>query len=62
MTDHGDLACLADGDDYPAKAAFGPIADKAEADGCQIHRFDSGHDIMLEAPREFVDVLLTTTT
>ena len=24
------------------KAAFGPIANKAEADGCQIHRFDTG--------------------
>lgn len=50
----------ADGDDYPAKAAFGPIANKAEADGCQIHRFDTGHDIMLEAPRKFADVLLAT--
>jgi pimeloyl-ACP methyl ester carboxylesterase len=50
----------ADAEGYPAKAAFGPIATKAEADDCQIHRFDTGHDIMLEAPREFADVLLAT--
>ena len=48
--------------ELPAKAAFGPIANKAEADGCQIHRFDTGHDIMLEAPKEFADVLLATVT
>jgi pimeloyl-ACP methyl ester carboxylesterase len=53
---------MADADNYPAKAAFGPIARKAEADGCQIHRFDTGHDIMLEAPRKFVEVLLATAT
>ena len=47
--------------DYPAKAAFGPIRDLAEADGCGIHRFDTGHDIMIEAPREFADVLLANT-
>jgi hypothetical protein len=34
----------------PAKAAFGPIADKAKAGGCAIHRLHTGHDIMLEAP------------
>jgi pimeloyl-ACP methyl ester carboxylesterase len=46
---------------YPAKAVFAPIADKAQADGCRIHRFDTGHDIMIEDPRKFADALLTTT-
>jgi pimeloyl-ACP methyl ester carboxylesterase len=50
----------ANGEKYPAKAAFGPIAEKAQADGCQVHRFNTGHDIMLEAPQDFADVLLAT--
>jgi pimeloyl-ACP methyl ester carboxylesterase len=48
-------------ENYPAKAAFGPIADRAKADGCKVHTFDTGHDIMLEAPQDFADVLLATT-
>jgi pimeloyl-ACP methyl ester carboxylesterase len=48
-------------ENYPAKAAFGPIAAKAEADGCRIHRVDTGHDVMLEAPRELADILLKAT-
>ena len=52
----------ADADEYPAKAAFGPIAAKAAADGCAIHRLNTGHDIMLEAPHELADVLLASPT
>ena len=52
----------ADADAYPAKAAFGPIADKAEADGCAIHRLDTGHDIMIEAPHELCETLLARST
>ena len=52
----------ADADEYPAKAAFGPIADKAAADGCAIHRLNTGHDIMLEAPHELAEVLLASPT
>ena len=52
----------ADADDYPAKAAFGPIADKAEADGCAIHRLDTGHDIMIEAPHGLSEMLLARST
>jgi hypothetical protein len=50
----------ANAEEYPAKAVFGPIADKAHAYGCRIHRFDTGHDIMIEDPRKFADALLTT--
>jgi pimeloyl-ACP methyl ester carboxylesterase len=50
----------ANAENYPAKAAFGPIAEQAEADGCSIHRLDTGHDMMLEAPEEFADVVLAT--
>ena len=50
---------VANAENYPAKAAFGPIAEQAEADGCSIHRLDTGHDMMLEAPEEFADVVLT---
>jgi hypothetical protein len=50
----------ANAENYPAKAAFGPIAEMATADGCQLHRFDTGHDIMLEAPEDFADVLLAS--
>jgi pimeloyl-ACP methyl ester carboxylesterase len=52
----------ANAENYPAKAAFGPIAEKAEADGCRVHRFDTGHDIMLEAPEDFADVVLAIAT
>ena len=52
----------ADADDYPAKAAFGPIADKAEADGCAIHRLDTGHDMMIEAPHGLSEMLLARST
>ena len=48
----------ADAENYPAKAAFGPIADKAHADGCTLQRVDAGHDLMLERPRELADILL----
>lgn len=54
------IYAAADADEYPAKAAFGPIADKAEADGCRIYRFDTGHDIMIEAPQKLADALLAT--
>jgi hypothetical protein len=46
-------------DDYPAKAVFAPIADRAEADGCQIHSVNTGHDVMLEAPRQLTDIIVT---
>jgi hypothetical protein len=52
----------ADADECPAKAAFGPIADKAKADGCAIDRLNTGHDIMLEAPHELADLLLAGIT
>lgn len=45
-------------DAYPAKAAFGPISERAEADGCRLHRTNTGHDVMLEAPRELADIVL----
>ena len=48
----------ADGADYPARAAFGPIAAAAQADGCRLERLDTGHDVMLEAPRALADILL----
>ena len=48
----------ANAENYPAKAAFGPIADKARADDCTIHRVDAGHDLMLEQPRDLADILL----
>lgn len=51
---------MADAQEYPAKAVFGPIAAKAEADGCRIHRVDTGHDVMLEAPQALADIILAT--
>lgn len=47
-----------DADAYPAKAAFGPISQRAGSDGCRVHRIDTGHDVMLEAPRELADIVL----
>lgn len=44
--------------DYPARAAFGPIAEKAAADGCELIDFHTGHDLMLERPGEFADALV----
>ena len=49
----------ADADEYPAKAAFGPISQKAEADGCRVHRVNTGHDVMIESPTELAEILLT---
>ena len=48
----------ADGDDYPARAAFAPIASAAQADGCRIEHLATGHDMMLEAPRALADIVL----
>ena len=49
----------ADGDRYPAKATFVPIADQAQADGCPVNRPLTGHDPMLEAPNELAELILT---
>jgi hypothetical protein len=48
-----------DGDRYPAKATFVPIADQAQADGCPVNRPLTGHDPMLEAPNELAELILT---
>ena len=47
----------ADGADSPAKAAFGPIAAAAQADGCRLERLATGHDVMLEAPQALADII-----
>lgn len=46
------------GDRYPAKATFGPIADKAEADGCPLSQLNTGHDLMIEAPDDLAALIL----
>ena len=54
------LYVSADGEAYPAKTTFAPMADKAAADGCRVDRLPTGHDVMLEAPRELADLILTS--
>jgi pimeloyl-ACP methyl ester carboxylesterase len=43
---------------YPGHAVFGPLADRAAADGSDVFDVDSGHDIMIEAPRPLADHIL----
>lgn len=47
----------ANADAYPAKAAFGPISERAQADGCGLHHVPTGHDVMIEAPGQLTDTL-----
>jgi pimeloyl-ACP methyl ester carboxylesterase len=54
------LYVSADGEAYPAKTTFAPMADKAAADGCRVDRLPTGHDVMLEAPRELADLILAS--
>jgi len=45
---------------YSLSPGYGPIANETEADGCPVHRFDTGQNIMLEATRELAEILLAT--
>lgn len=44
-------------EDYPARAAFGALAHRAATDGCRVIEVPTGHDMMIEAPREVADLL-----
>jgi pimeloyl-ACP methyl ester carboxylesterase len=43
---------------YPGHAVFGPLADRAVADGCDVFAVDAGHEIMIEAPRPLAEHIL----
>jgi hypothetical protein len=42
------------------KSTFGPIAERAEADGCPVSRLLTGHDPMIEAPNAVAELILTS--
>ena len=45
-------------ENYPARAVFGAMADRAAADACRIVEVPTGHDVMLEAPDELSEAIL----
>jgi pimeloyl-ACP methyl ester carboxylesterase len=45
-------------EDYPARAAFGPLARRAEQDGCRLYQLPTGHDLMIERPADVAQILL----
>lgn len=47
---------------YPARAAFGALAQRAKEDGCRLVELATGHDVMIEAPDEVAEVLLQATS
>ena len=44
--------------DAPSRAVFGEIAQTAADDCCQVVELTTGHDVMIEAPRELAAVIL----
>ena len=47
--------------DYPGGSTFAPIATKAERAGCRVVGMDTGHDMMIEQPKELAQLLLDLT-
>jgi pimeloyl-ACP methyl ester carboxylesterase len=47
-------------EDYPGRAVFAPMAQRAQADGCRLHELPTGHDLMIEASDAVADILLST--
>ena len=44
---------------YPGRVVFGPLAERAEQDGCRLHQLPTGHDLMIERPADVAEILLS---
>ena len=51
----GYVACTAE--QYPAKVAFAPFAQRARAEGWQYHELPTGHDCHAEMPEAFASIV-----
>lgn len=46
---------------YQGRSTFGPLAERARSDGCRVVSVDSGHDIMIEAPGQLAEAIVSAT-
>ena len=53
------VSCSAEG--YLGRAIFGPISERASKDGCEVVEVATGHDVMIQAPEDLVQIINSLT-